>query len=156
MTASAGPAVAADSRFNRFMVRFFKSPLGRLSGSVVLVSYVGRVSGITRQLPVNCERYGDSYLIRVGRWESKRWWRNFTSPWPMELVRGSRIIRGSGTVVPGTTGQGQRVAADYFATHQGAARRAGLPKLRKGELPTPEALQAAAAKMVFVVVTPAD
>jgi hypothetical protein len=155
MTAPAVPAGMADSRFNRFMVRFLKSPFGRLSGRVVLVRYVGRVSGITRQLPVNCERFEGSYLIRVGRPETKRWWRNFTVPSPVELVQGSRVIRGTGLVVLGTTGQGQRVAADYFATHHGAARRAGLPRLRRRELPTPEALQAAAATLVFVVVTPA-
>jgi hypothetical protein len=34
-----------------------------------------------------------------------------------------------------------------------AAKRAGLPKLPKGEAPTPEALQAAAANIVFVVIT---
>jgi hypothetical protein len=149
-------AAAGDSGFNRFMVRFLKSPLGRLSGRVVLLRYVGRVSGITRELPVNCEPFEGAFLIRVGLWESKRWWRNFTSPWPVELAQGSRVIRGSGSVVLGTTGQGQRIAADYFANHHGAARRAGLPRLHKGELPTPEALQAAAATMVFVVVTPAD
>ena len=82
------------------------------------------------------------------------WWRNFTSPWPVELVRKGRRIHGSAVVVSGTTGPGQRLAADYFTAHHGAARRAGLPKLHEGELPTPEALQAAAATLLFVVVTP--
>jgi hypothetical protein len=56
--------------------------------------------------------------------------------------------------VPGTTGRGQRIAADYFATHHGAAKRAGLPRMWKGEEATPEQLQAAAASLVFIVVTP--
>jgi hypothetical protein len=72
----------------------------------------------------------------------------------VELVRKGRWIRGSAVAVPGTTGSGQRIAADYFATHHGAAKRAGLLRMHKGELPTPEALQAAAATLVFVVVTP--
>ena len=156
-TPTSTPAPAAgpsQSRFNRFMAGWLQSPLGALSGRVVLVRYVGRASGCPRRLPVNAEPFGDGYLIRVGRPEQKKWWRNFVSPWPVELVRGGRRIRGSAVVVPGTTGNGQRIAADYFLRHHGAARRAGLPKMHKGEVPTAEALQAAAAGLVFVVVTP--
>lgn len=155
MSIQAAATGASQSRFNRFMARWLASPLGSLSGSVVLLRYAGRVSGLARQLPVNCEPFEGGYLIRVGRPEEKRWWRNFTSPWPIELVRKGRTIHGSAVVVSGTTGSGQRIAATYFATHHGAAKRAGLPKLRKGELPDPAALQAAAATLVFVVVTPA-
>jgi hypothetical protein len=56
--------------------------------------------------------------------------------------------------VAGTTGLGQRIAADYFTVHHGQAKRAGLPRMHKSELPSPEALQAAASPLVFVVVTP--
>jgi len=150
----AGDTVARRSRFNRFMARWLASPFGVLSGRVVLVRYTGRTSGLSRQLPVNCEPFEAGYLIRVGRPDQKNWWRNFTQPWPIELVRKGRRIRGSAVAVPGTTGSGQRIAAGYFATHRGAAKRAGLPKMHKGERPTPEALQAAAATLVFVVVTP--
>ena len=142
------------SGFNRFMVRWLASPFGALSGRVVLLRYCGRVSGVPRQLPVNCEPFEAGYLIRVGLPEQKKWWRNFRSPWPVELVRKGRSIRGSAVAMPGTTGDGQRIAAEYFTHHHGAARRAGLPKMHKGELPSPEALQAAAAQLVFVVVTP--
>jgi hypothetical protein len=145
---------AGQSRFNRFMARWLASPFGALSGRVVLVRYAGRTSGLPRQLPVNCGSYERGYLIRVGLPEQKRWWRNFTEPWPIELVRGRRVITGSAVAVPGTTGPGQRIAADYFATRRSAAKRAGLPRLPKGERPSPEAVQAAAAKMVFVLVTP--
>lgn len=153
---AAPPSVRQDrtSGFNRFMVRWLRSPLGVLSGGVVLVRYAGRVTGRPRELPVNCSRYENGFLIRVGRPEQKTWWRNFREPWPIELVRGRRVVRGVGTVVLGSSGRGQRLAADYFAEHHGAARRAGLPRLDKGELPSPEALAAAAREMVFVVVTP--
>jgi hypothetical protein len=153
-TAASGGTGARESRFNRFLVRWLTSPLGGLSGRVVLVRYTGRVSGLPRRLPVNCEPFESGFLIRVGKPEQKRWWRNFRSPWPMELVRKGRRISGSAVVVSGETGSGQRIAADYFARHHGAARRAGLPKMHKGEVPTPEALQAAAAQLVFVIVTP--
>jgi hypothetical protein len=149
------PAPAGGmSRFNRFMVRFLTSPFGSVSGRVVLIRYVGRASGQQRQLPVNVETLGDDYLIRVGRPEQKNWWRNFRSSWPIELVRGRRIVRGSAVAVPGTTERGRRIAEDYFTSHHGAAKRAGLPKLWKGERAAPEALAAAAAGLIFVVVTP--
>jgi hypothetical protein len=143
-----------QSRFNRFFARWLASPLGFLSGHAVLIRYTGRISGLPRQLPVNLIRYEDGYLIRVGKPEAKRWWRNFRTTWPIKLVRGPRRISGSAVVVPGTTDRGQQIAADYFTTHHGAARRAGLPRMHKGEVPTPEALQTAAAGLVFVVVTP--
>jgi hypothetical protein len=143
-----------NSVFNRFMTRWLASPFGVLSGRTALIRYVGRVSGEPRQLPVNCSKYEDGYLIRVGKADQKNWWRNFTSPWAIEVVRGPRIVRGSAVTVPGTSGRGQRMAADYFAAHHGAAKRAGLPRLPKGERHTPEALQAAAATMLFVVITP--
>jgi hypothetical protein len=150
-TSAAGPR---QSRFNRFLARWLASPFGVLSGRVVLVRYVGRVSGLPRQLPVNCERFENDYVIRVGHAAQKTWWRNFRSPWPLVIVRKGRRIHCSAVVALGTTGDGQRMAADYFTRHHGAARRAGLPRMHKGERPSPEALHAAAAAMVFVVATP--
>ena len=67
---------------------------------------------------------------------------------------GGRVVAGTAVAVAGTTERGQRIAADYFTVHHGQAKRAGLPRMHKGELPTPEALQAAASPLVFVVVTP--
>ena len=144
---------SSPSLFSRTLAAWLESPLGFLSGRVVLIRYTGRVSGLPRQLPVGCELFENGFVIRVGRPENKRWWRNFREPWPLEMVRKGRYIRGSAVVVRGSTGMGQRLAAEYFAKHSGAARRAGLPRMHKGELPTPEALQAAAAPLVFVVVS---
>ena len=142
------------SRFNRFFVHWLASPLGFLSGRAMLVRYQGRISGRQFRLPVNVSRYEDDYLISVGHFEAKTWWHNFTSPWPIELVRGPKTIRGSANVVLGSTGAGQRIAQDYFGRHHGAAKRAGLPRFWKGEPVTPEQLAAAAATKVFVLVTP--
>ena len=151
---NATPGPKPVSGFNRWFTRWLTSPLGFLSGRAALIRYTGRVSGRAFQLPVNVYPYGDDLLIRVGKPESKTWWRNFSSPWSIEVVRGRRIVRGTGVAVAGNTGRGQRIAEDYFATHRGAARRAGLPDTRKGEHATPEQLSTAAACMVFVVVTP--
>ncbi len=148
------PTPRPMSRFNRFFVRWLASPIGFLSGRAMLVRYNGRVSGRQIRLPVNVARLEGEYLISVGHAERKIWWRNFISPWPIELVRGRRVIRGTAVVVPGSTGRGQEMASEFFATHHGAARRAGLPRFWKGEAVTPEQLTAAAATKTFVVVTP--
>jgi hypothetical protein len=156
MTAQSPTRVSGGSqtRFNRFLIRWLASPLGVLSGRVVLIRYKGCVTGLARQLPVNAEPFEGGYLIRVSKFERKKWWRNFRSPWPAQMVRKGRRTRGSAVVIPGTTANGQRIAATYFADHHAAARRAGLPELPKGEPPSPEALQAAAATLVFVFFTP--
>jgi len=153
-TEAVGSSARGKSGFNRFMTRWLGSPFGVMSGGVSLIRYVGRVSGQPRSLPVRCRKYEGGYLVRVGKFEQKTWWRNFTSAWPIDVVRGSRVVPGSAVTVPGATGRGQRIAADYFATHRGAARRAGLPRLPKGESHSPEELQAAASTMLFVVITP--
>jgi hypothetical protein len=152
MTVTASAPASRQSGFNKFMSAWLDSPLGFLAGSVVLIKYTGRVSGRARRLPVNCELFENGFLIRVGKPEEKTWWRNFRQPWPIEIVRKGRRIRGSAVVALGSTGTGQRVAAEYFVKHRGAAKRAGLPNLHRGELPTPEQLQAAAGSMVFVIV----
>jgi hypothetical protein len=149
-TPAAAPA-RKQSGFNRFLARWLASPFGVLSGRVVLVRYVGRVSGLPRQLPVNCQPFEGGYLIRVGKPEQKTWWRNFRSPWPVELVRG-RVVSGTAVVALGETAEGLRIASEYFGEHPGAARRAGLPKADKNEGLDSELLRAAAGKLVFVVV----
>jgi hypothetical protein len=140
--------------FARFMIWFMRSPFAGLAGGLVLVRYTGRRSGLARQLPVGVERYEKGWLIRVGRPQEKRWWRNFTEPAPIELVRGRRVIRGTGVVVLGTTEPGRRIAEAEFARHGGYARRAGLARLPKGEGHSPAEVAAAAAPLVFVMVTP--
>jgi hypothetical protein len=150
------PAPHQQTRFNRFFARWLASPLGGLSGGAALVRYEGRVSGESRQLPVYLRPIEGGYLIRVGRPEQKNWWRNFRSPWPIEIVHGKRVVQGTGRAVTGDTDEGRQMAADFFAVHRSAARRAGLPKVKKGERHSAKDVAAAAAGLVFVVVTPKD
>jgi len=113
--------------------------------------HVGAVAPSSR---FNCEPFEAGYLIRVGRPDQKNWWRNFTQPWPIELVRKGRRIRGSAVAVPGTTRQRPAHRGRLLRHSPRGGEAGGLPKMHKGERPTPEALQAAAATLVFVVVTP--
>ena len=57
MTTESPPQASGrpQTRFNRFLVRWLASPFGVLSGKVVLLRYTGRVSGLPRQLPLNCD-----------------------------------------------------------------------------------------------------
>jgi hypothetical protein len=152
--ASPKPGVRRGSRFNRLVVWWLSSPLGFLSGRARLVRYSGRTSGRRYSLPVNPMPYDCGYLIRVGHAETKTWWRNFTAPWPIEVVHGRRVVRGTAVVVQGSTGRGQQIAAEWFLVHHGMAKRAGLPRIWKGEPATPEQLQSAAAELTFILVTP--
>jgi hypothetical protein len=140
--------------FNRFMIRLLASPFAGMAGGLALVRYNGRRSGLPRQLPVGAESYRGGWLILVGRPGEKRWWRNFTEPAPIELVRGRTVASGSGVVVLGGSERGREIAADYLARHRGMAGRLGLPKLAAGQSHSPEALAAAVAPLVFVFVTP--
>lgn len=49
-----------------------------LSGSVLLLAYTGRRSGLRRELPAMFAVLDDGYVVVAGQPEAKTWWRNFT------------------------------------------------------------------------------
>jgi hypothetical protein len=54
------------------------SPAHRvLSGSVLLLAYTGRRSGVRRELPAMYAVLGGHYVVAVGQPGTKTWWRNF-------------------------------------------------------------------------------
>jgi hypothetical protein len=54
------------------------SPAHRvLSGSVLLLAYTGRRSGVRRELPAMYAVLAGHYVVAVGQPETKTWWRNF-------------------------------------------------------------------------------
>lgn len=94
---------------NRVVAALLRSPAHRvLSGSVVLVRYTGRRSGRLVTTPTQYAPApgtdGDAtagLVVLVGRPDGKRWWRNFTGGWPLEvLVRGTWVPM-SGTALRG-------------------------------------------------------
>jgi deazaflavin-dependent oxidoreductase (nitroreductase family) len=48
-----------------------------MSGSVLLLTYDGRRSGVRRELPAMYAVLGDRYVVAAGQPETKTWWRNF-------------------------------------------------------------------------------
>jgi hypothetical protein len=64
-----------------------QSPAHRLlSGSTDLIRYVGRRSGRTITTPTQYARDDDHLVILVGRPDTKTWWHNFRTEWPLEVL----------------------------------------------------------------------
>ena len=58
--------------------RLLRSPAHRLlSGSVLLLAYTGRRSGVHRELPVMYAELDGRYVVVAGQPDTKTWWRNF-------------------------------------------------------------------------------
>jgi deazaflavin-dependent oxidoreductase (nitroreductase family) len=63
---------------NPVLRALLRSPAHRaLSGSVLLLAYTGRRSGVRRELPVMYAVLDGRYVVAVGQPETKTWWRNF-------------------------------------------------------------------------------
>jgi len=80
---------------NNGMLALMKSSAlgGRMGGSFVEISYVGRRSGKTISTPINYRRSGDDIVIAVMMPDKKSWWRNFLgegAPITLHLNGGDR------------------------------------------------------------------
>ena len=152
----APPAPYRQPALNGLLATILRSPFhGLASKSNLLISYRGRRSGLLHELPV---RYADAprgYVVLIGRSEAKRWWRNFTEPWPLTVVVRGRSIGAVGRVVPGETDNGVDLAAEYFRRYRGSARHHGL-RVRKGESASREDVRRTAAGLRFLEVIPDD
>lgn len=72
---------------NTIVAGVLRSPAHRLlSGSTVLLAYEGRRSGRRIVLPTQYARSGDDLVVLVARPETKRWWRNFTTPRDVDVL----------------------------------------------------------------------
>src|ERR1700741_955982 len=65
--------------FNKGFVGLINAPIiGRFVGrGLVVIRYVGRLSGNTFETPVGFRRSGDTLTINVMAPDAKTWWRNF-------------------------------------------------------------------------------
>lgn len=93
--AEPGPPVVA----HRFLLAVLRSPIGRLLGGMCELRFVGRVSGRTITLPVQCAGDGTRLVIYVGRAGAKRWWRNFRGGHAVGVRVGGVAHHGRGRVV---------------------------------------------------------
>jgi len=126
---------------------------GLASSSNLLISYRGRRTGLRHELPVRYAAAGQRYVVRIGRPEAKRWWRNFSEPWPLTVVVRGRSIEATGHVVQGESDEGTELAAAFFERFRGSARHQGL-RVRKGETASREDVRRAATGLLFLAVVP--
>jgi deazaflavin-dependent oxidoreductase (nitroreductase family) len=99
---------------NPVVRRLLRSRLHRvLSGSVLLLSYTGRRTGVRRELPVVFARIDDGYVVVAGQPGTKTWWRTFSGgARPVTVtVGGSRRRCRAQLLEPGTDEHRRAVAA---------------------------------------------
>jgi hypothetical protein len=139
---------------NGFLASILRSRFhGMASKTNLLISYRGRRTGLVHELPVRFAIGADGYVVRIGRPEAKRWWRNFTEPWPLTVIVQGRSIAAMGHVVVGERDEGTDLAAAYFTRYRGSARHQGL-RIRKGEQAEREDVRRAATGLLFLSVIP--
>ena len=139
---------------NGFLAFILRSRFhGLASKSNLLISYRGRRTGLLHELPVRYASTAHGFIVRIGRPEAKRWWRNFSEPWPLTAVVRGACIPATGHVIPGDSDEGAELAVAYFGRYRGSARHQGL-RLRKGETPSRQDVRRAAAGLLFLEIVP--
>jgi len=139
---------------NGFLAFILRSRFhGLASKSNLLISYRGRRTGLLHELPVRYASTAHGFIVRIGRPEAKRWWRNFSEPWPLTAVIRGTAIPAIGHVIPGDSDQGTELATAYFGRYRGSARHQGL-RVRKGEPSSRQDVRRAAAGLLFLEIVP--
>ncbi len=87
---------------NVFVGLLLRSPLHRtLSGSLILISYRGRMSGREYTVPVAYAEDAEGLIVFVGHSEAKTWWRSMPGANVRVHLRGvdldadARVVKGS-------------------------------------------------------------
>jgi hypothetical protein len=85
---------------NRLVIDLLGSPLhGLLDDGLCVLRFHGRSTGRPIALPVFFAAGGDHIVVLVGDASDKQWWRNFTTPAPIEVHRGGQVTRGSARIL---------------------------------------------------------
>ena len=83
---------------NWFMSWLLHSPFHRLiSGSILLITYIGRRSGKQYSAPLNYVRGGNTLWVTSVR--DRRWWRNFREEWPIKVLLQRVEVEGIGLAI---------------------------------------------------------
>ena len=93
------PAARGSVVAHRFLLALLHSPIGRLLTGMCELRFVGRVSGRSIAMPVQCVREGKQLVIYVGHSSGKRWWRNFIGSHDVLVHVGGANHQGQGRVV---------------------------------------------------------
>lgn len=127
MTADGGPSRVDDprprgtgGRVDRAMVRLLGSPAAALLDRSLVVLRYRSSDGRTVVLPVRTAGDGHRLVVPVGAPVTKRWWRHFRDPAPVEVWTGRGWWPGTAAVTRGATSsdvdRGARTGVDPDAT----------------------------------------
>ncbi|WP_433520212.1 hypothetical protein ACQPZ2_22290 [Nocardia pseudovaccinii] len=98
------------------MLSALHSPLvNGLRHNLCELRYQARRSGRPIALPVSYARMDHTVIVRVGRPESKTWWRNFRTPRPLSIWLDGQWYRGTGHVTQLDSLEREEAAAIYQA-----------------------------------------
>ena len=116
---------------NPVLRALLRSPAGRPLGKhLAVIRYTGARTGQRRELVAGYARAGTAVWIWVGGAASKRWWRNFRTPAPVELWLAGEHLTGRGVAVEGATDPEtcREGVAAYVASVPGGRRAMRLKK----------------------------
>jgi hypothetical protein len=75
-----------------------RSPFhGLISGSILLITYIGRRSGKEYSTPLNYIRDDNNLWVTSVR--TRTWWRNFREEWPIRVIVQGMEIQGRGEAI---------------------------------------------------------
>jgi deazaflavin-dependent oxidoreductase (nitroreductase family) len=138
---------------NLLVGAILRSPLHRwLSGSLILITYVGRRSGVQYTLPVQYASANGELLVSVGRHQRKQWWRNLRVRSPVRVLYKGRLLDASAVALSRDADAIAPRLAVYFRRFPGAAQARGVTLGPRGEMDLSK-LREAAAHVVLVSVT---
>ncbi len=100
---------------NALVLGLLRSPVhGILDPGLCEVRYQGRLTGRRVCVPVLYAAEVNRFVVVAGDADRKSWWRNFTSPYPVDVRRGGETRHGMGRLIrPGEPGY-----ADILAIYQ--------------------------------------
>ena len=136
---------------NPFVRLILQSPMHPLaSGKLILVTYVGRRSGLKHTLPVMYANWEQELIVMVGYHGRKKWWLNLRNePAPVEIRYRGNPLKASAVAVEGDAEVIAPRLAEYCRKFQSSARKRGMVPGSPIDL---EALKAKCKDEVMVII----
>ncbi len=141
---------------NALVAPVLRSPIhGLMSRSLMLMTVRGRRTGTEHTFPVGYVADDDGWLVIVGDFETKTWWRNLEGGAPLRLtIRRRRIDATAEVLRPDPDPEGfERGLARYLVAFPRTAKTLGVA-MRDGA-PDPSALREASSRVLLVRLRPA-
>ena len=141
MSAASGFRVWVRNQLANPVVRALaRTPLHRLLGSRLLIlTYTGRRTGRTYELPVMSAPLGDDRVVVAGWHEGKSWWRNFGEvPQEVTVRTGGRPRRCTARRLSPEDGRYRAAVDAYRRTFRRVELPAGTPVVLLSPVGSPE------------------